>query len=126
MLDFSKPLQTRSGYPARLVYDQFITHPYGPLVFAITHPDGIERLGFRRADGAYPIPACSNQWDIVHAVKRDVIITIVDGMIDIRSLPADVKVTVLDFDIDDVGVDELSYDGNRPCLITEFGPGEQP
>jgi hypothetical protein len=41
MLDLSKPMQTRHGYPTRLIFDQH-KHEYGPLVFAILHPEGVE------------------------------------------------------------------------------------
>ncbi|MEH2517407.1 hypothetical protein V1279_002980 [Bradyrhizobium sp. AZCC 1610] len=125
-LDFRKPLQTRHGYPARLVFDQLHTHVYGPLVFAITHPDGMERIGFRRADGSYPIPDSGDQWDIVYAVKREVVITVEGGMVDVRHLPSDVQVTVIDFDVDGLDVEELSWDQDRACIISEYGPGDQP
>ena len=115
MLDFRKPLQTRHGYPARLVYDALTTHPYGPLVFAITHDDGVERLGFRRADGSYPIENSDNRWDIVHAVKREVVIELWEGVIDIKALPSDVHLTVIEFDVD-----------RHQRAVFKYGPGDKP
>lgn len=124
MLDHTMPLQTRHGYPARLVATN-LRHEYGPLVFAITYPDGIERLGFRRENGAYPMDG-GDQWDIVYAVPREVVITIESGLADVRTLPSDVKVKIIDFDVEGIDPDDLSTDNGRPCIIHEYGPGDQP
>jgi hypothetical protein len=130
MLDFKQPLQTRHGYPARLICDDLTTHIFGPLVFAITHPDGIERIGLRRTDGTYPVPgplaAEPNKWDIVYAVKREVLIIVEDGMVEVRDLPADVQVTVIDYDVDGIEPEQLLRFQDRPCIVSEYGPGDQP
>ncbi|WP_396604844.1 hypothetical protein ACFLEY_22215 [Bradyrhizobium sp. YCK136] len=124
MLDFSRPLQTRSGLPVRLLGYNF-KNENGPLLIAITYEDGVERIGWRREDGAYPLKG-SSQWDVVYAVKREVVVTVEDGMADIYSLPADVEVTIVDYDVDGIeGEDLLEHDG-RPCIIHRYGPGEKP
>jgi len=125
MLDFSKPLQTRSGYPARLVYDQFTTHPYGPLVFAIMHPDGVERIGYRKVDGSYPIPDSSDQWDVINHPPL-VQIEIHSGMVWVTGIPEGVAVRVKDFDIDSVDISMLTDEEQRHrCRIATFiKPGQ--
>jgi hypothetical protein len=125
MLDFSKPLQTRSGYPARLVYDQFITHPYGPLVFAIMHPDGVERIGYRKVDGSYPIPDSGDQWDVINHPPL-VQIEIHSGMVWVTGIPEGVAVRVKDFDIDSVDISMLTDEEQRHrCRIATFiRPGQ--
>ena len=125
MLDFSKPLQTRSGYPARLVYDQFTTHPYGPLVLAIMHPDGVERIGYRKVDGSYPIPDSGDQWDVINHPPL-VQIEIHSGMVWVTSIPDGVAVRVRDFDIDGVDISMLTDEEQRHrCRIATFiKPGQ--
>jgi hypothetical protein len=104
MLDLTKPMMTRSGLKARLIFKEMYSHVFGPLVFAIAHEDGIERLGFRKIDGEYPMrgPLSMSQWDIVNIPTADdmVIVTIRNGMADVTKVPEGVFVKILDYDVD--------------------------
>lgn len=134
MLDLTKPMQTRHGYPARLIYDQH-KHEYGPLVFAILHPDGMEKLGYRDAEGRYPRSLASmpehlpadypSDWDIISAPIPDnmVIVAIERGMAAVTQVPDGVVVKVMDYDVDGIDEDALIRDEHdKPCRVELFGP----
>lgn len=129
MLDLTKPMQTRHGYPARLISDQH-KHEYGPLVFAIRHPEGVEKLGFRDAEGRYPRSLAAladfpSDWDIINAPIPDnmVIVTIKRGMAAVTQVPDGVVVKVMDYDVEGIDEDALIRDEHdKPCRVELFGP----
>jgi hypothetical protein len=107
-------MQTRHGYPARLIFDQH-KHEYGPLVFAIVHPEGVEKLGFRDAEGRYPraivnpMADFESVWDIINAPTPQamVIVTVKHGCVDVTQVPDGTVVKVMDYDIE-------GFEGPRP------------
>jgi hypothetical protein len=129
MLDLTKPMQTRHGYPARLIYDKH-QHEYGPLVFAIRHPEGVEKLGFRDAEGRYPRSLAAfadfpSDWDIINAPIPDnmVIVTVERGMAAVTQVPDGVAVKVMDYDVDGIDEDALIRDEHdKLCRVELFGP----
>jgi hypothetical protein len=128
MLDLTKPMQTREGCPARLIYDGMHNHAYGPLVFAIKHEDGVERIGFRSSEGKYPgcfATTPNDKWDIVNAPTPDnmVIIAIEKGMPYVNQVPDGVVVKIMDYDVDGIDEDGLIKDENdRLCTVELHGP----
>lgn len=128
MLDISKPMQTRHGYPARLIFDQH-KHEYGPLVFAILHPEGVEKLGFRDAEGRYPkrfaeALSTESQWDIINAPTPQamVIVTVRQGCVDVTQVPDGTVVKVMDYDIDGFEDEAIEDEHGKRCRIDFFGP----
>ncbi|MGJ4945139.1 hypothetical protein ACQR1W_31580 [Bradyrhizobium sp. HKCCYLS1011] len=129
MLDFSKPMQTREGRPARLIGRGYWNGPdCGPLLFAISF-DGIERLGYREEDGRYPKslrgPDHSSIWDIINAPTPDnlVIVQVKEGLAVITQVPDSVVVKVMDYDVE--GMDESSLirdEEDKLCRVDLHGP----
>ena len=116
MLDLTKPMQTKSGLPARLIADDLIGHSGGRLVFAIQDGAG-ETLGVRQADGKINRAFGSEQWDIINTPPV-VLIEVRGGMAEIKDFPPGVLVKILDYDIDGLDQNELSDDGRgRKCNI---------
>jgi hypothetical protein len=123
-LDLTRPMQTRHGYPARLVYDQLWDNPYGPLVFAIRHPEGVEKLGIRDDDGRY-YDRQADHWDIINAPVPDsmVIVRVKCGMADVSQVPDGIVVKVMDYDVADMDRDDLIVDEEgEKCSVSLWGP----
>jgi hypothetical protein len=131
MLDLTKPMMTRSGLKARLIFKEMFRHVYGPLVFAITHEDGIERLGFRKTDGDYPMrgPLSVSQWDIVNVPTADdmVIVTVRNGMAEVTQVPDGVLVKIMDYDVDgaDDAPDLIVDENGKRCRYELHGSAGQ-
>jgi hypothetical protein len=131
MLDLTKPMMTRSGLKARLIYQGMFSHVHGPLVFAIAYEHGIERLGFRKSGGEYPIrgPLSMSQWDIVNVPTADdmVIVTIRNGMADVTQVPEGVLVKILDYDVDgaDDAPDLIVDEHGKRCRYELHGSAGQ-
>lgn len=129
MLDLSKPMQTRLGYPARLIFDRH-KHEYGPLVFAILHPEGVEKLGFRDAEGRYPraivnpMADFESVWDIINAPTPQamVIVTVKHGCVDVTQVPDGTVVKVMDYDIEGFEGEAIEDEHGKRCRIDFFGP----
>ncbi|MGC0389370.1 hypothetical protein [Bradyrhizobium sp. USDA 241] len=133
MLDLSKPMQTRHGYPARLIFDKH-RHAYGPLVFAILHPEGVEKLGYRDAEGRYPraqssVPEhlkgeYSSDWDVINAPTPQamVIVTVKQGCVDVTQVPDGTVVKVMDYDIEGFEDEAIEDEHGKRCRIDFLGP----
>ncbi|WP_315768499.1 MULTISPECIES: hypothetical protein [unclassified Bradyrhizobium] len=103
MLDFSKPMQTREGRPARFIGRGFWNGPgCGPLLFAVDC-DGVERLAFREEDGRYP--KCyrggeeQSMWDIVN-VGPDVVVIVLGGNAHVAQMKLGMSVEIRDYDVE--------------------------
>lgn len=130
MLDLTKPMQTREGLPARLIYDK-LDHEYGPLVFAVMNEHGIERIGYRDAEGRYPEALrgglATSPWDIINSPTPDnmVIVEVRNGMVDVTQVPDGVVVKVMDYDVDTTDADNpdlIVDERDTPCTAQLFGP----
>ncbi len=64
MIDLSKPVQTRSKWPAEIVYTDPYTSPY-QVVARVTHPDGTLGLEHYTEDGEL-VPGCENLLDLIN------------------------------------------------------------
>ena len=123
LLDLTRPMQTRHGYPARLIYDGLHSNPFGPLVFAIRHPEGVEKLGIRDEEGRYYMRD-ADRWDIVNAPDPGnmVIVQVRHGCADVTQVPDTIVVKVMDYDVEGFEDEAISDEKGERCRIDFFGP----
>lgn len=71
MLDLTKPVQTRSGVPVRILCTD-AKKENGPIIGLIQYKDGTESCYRWNADGRFMSPDCEHDYDLVNVPDKHV------------------------------------------------------